>query len=255
MQTIAQYLRPGFPKETLDEGSYRNVFEYVGPSEELDNIVEIGMKWGSYPGLVVYGAAEPIDKTEYSILTVIVERKFDSADYDSAKQETNFEIDWVSIQRPLIEHPKFRVGGGGTYQLTETDIIELRAWEDGTDTEKKAEYKFKPKYELSDYYQDLSTNAKMYAKGVVLGIEYFNDKAPVARRTEAYAGGPPPESNAGQKETPANFPGLPSGYEWIREADRGLRRGGQTRWNRDIEWLGAKKVLVDRDEVFWTAPS
>jgi len=87
-----------------------------------------------------------------------------------------------------------------------------------------------------------------------MGIEYYIDKTPVARKSETYAGGPPPEGSAGQKEEPPDgFEGLPTGYEWIRTAERVLRRGGQTRRDRNIEWTGAKKFLVDRDEIFWTA--
>jgi len=262
-EPIIQYRRVGYPKETLDEGSYRNVIEYIGPTDELSGIVETGMKWGDYGGLVTSASGEPIEGTDYAILTVVVERKFDSADYGDGgqgqKQETNYEIDWADVQTPMLEHPAFRNGGGGAHELSKPDLLELKAWEDEPDVDQKALYKFRPagmgfnQGGGAVYYRELSDNAKLFAKGILMGIEYYIDKAPVARKTETYAGGPPPEGTAGQKDEPSGFDGLPSGYEWIREADRGLRRGGQTRWERTIEWKGTKKVLVDRDEIFWTA--
>jgi hypothetical protein len=259
-EPILRFRRVGFPKETLDEGSYRNVIEYIGPTDELSGVVEVGIKWGNYGGLVTSAFGEPIEGTDHSILTVMVERKFDSADYGDGgvgvKQETNYEIEWVDVQRPLKEHPAF--SDGGPSALTKADLVELQAWEDEPDVDQKALYKFRPAglgfvQGGAPYYRELSDNAKLYAKGRLLGIEYYIDKAPVARKSETYAGGPPPEADAGQKQEPDGFDHLPLGYEWIRTADRGIRRGGQTRWDRNIEWTGAKKVLIDRDEIFWSA--
>jgi hypothetical protein len=100
--------------------------------------------------------------------------------------------------------------------------------------------------------EELSANAKLLAKGILLGIEYWVDKAPVARRTDTYVNGPPPKGTAGLKEVPAGFPALPDGYEWIRDADRALRAGGQNKWTNETSWIGAKKVLIDAAQIFWT---
>ena len=51
-EPILRFRRVGFPKETLDEGSYRNVIEYIGPTDELSGVVEVGIEWGNYGGLV-----------------------------------------------------------------------------------------------------------------------------------------------------------------------------------------------------------
>jgi hypothetical protein len=48
------------------------------------------------------------------------------------------------------------------------------------------------------------------------------------------------------------FPGKPIGYEWLKTADRSISQGGRKRWQKIEEWTGAKKVLVDKDEIFWT---
>jgi hypothetical protein len=47
---------------------------------------------------------------------------------------------------------------------------------------------------------------------------------------------------------------LPDGYEWRKSADRNVTAGKRTRWEKQEEWLGAKKVLHDKDEIFWEAP-
>jgi hypothetical protein len=97
----------------------------------------------------------------------------------------------------------------------------------------------------------LTANAQKFAKGIEKGLEYWVDKAPVCRKTETYVGGPPPISTAGQKENPIGIPNQPTGYEWIRSADRSLRRGSAGRWERTIEWLGADKVEADSTQIYW----
>ena len=101
---------------------------------------------------------------------------------------------------------------------------------------------------------ELSAAAKMLAEGFNKRCEYFVEKVPVARQSETWVNGPPPAGTAGLKETPTGFPNLPSGYEWIKSADRAMRSGGQNKWQRDQEWLGAKKVLYDAANLFYDPP-
>jgi len=261
-ESIQKYMRPGFPKESKDDSSFRMDIEYVGPFDDLKyskSGVDTGIVWGDFPGLVRSVLLDPIEGTNRAILSVSIERRFDSSDYPTANagEETreNFEVDWAVVQRSLYEHPEFRVGGSGAYKLTAEDVSAIEQWKEMPKPEIKKDFKYTTD-DLSDWdgssnLKDLSDNAKKFAEGVNQGIEYWNDYAPVARRVIEYAGGPPPKANAGQKETPKGFPGLPTGYEWIRNADRGLMQGGQATWQRTIEWLGAKKVLVDVDQIFW----
>lgn len=261
-ESIYSLMRPGFPKESLDENSYRNTIEYVGLYKDIQKAkCRVGIQWGSYPGLVQSAVAEPIEGTEHAILTVVVERKFEKGDYpgggSGTKIETNEEVDWVDVQRSLYEHPAFRVGGGGAFELNGEDVAAIKAWEKNPYPEYKKIYTYSKdgyKSGVSAASPTLSDKAKMFARGLEQGLEYWVDKAPVARLTEIYSGGPPPEGSAGQKEDPSGFANVPSGYEWIRTADRGTRSGGQTKWKRSIEWVGAKKVLIDKDEIFWDAP-
>ena len=254
-ESILEFKRPGFPVETLDDSTYRTTIEYVGNAVDLGTATPpIGSLWGDYPGLTTSYNLAPIEGTEYGILTVVLERGFptyEGAEGSRITNETIYEIDWVDVSRPLIEHPVFAVGEGGASALTEKDVIELQKWEANEDTEKKAEYKF-DKVTIGDSAGTLSDNAQRLAKGRLRGIEYWTDKAPVVRKSDTWVNGTPPARAAGQKQTPPGFPNLPPNYEWIRSADRSLREGSQARWSSSTEWIGAKKVLIDVDEVFWT---
>lgn len=265
-ESIYRYMRPGFPKEGLSESGYTNTIEYVGPYIDIRAAgCDVGITWGSYPGLVTSASAEPIEGTDYAILTVVVERKFASNDPDSSEKtgdlaETNEEIDWVDVQRSLFEHPEFRVGGGGTYELTNEDVAAIKKWQEMPSVGYKKDYiyvtgRMEDWSGGSEGTATLSTNAKMFAAGIEQGIEIWIDKAPVVRKSETYVGGPGPKGKAGKKEDPTGVDKVPTGYEWIRNGDRNLHRGGQTRWQRDIEWIGAKKVLVDTEKVYWDAPT
>lgn len=255
--------RPGFPKESVDAGSYRTLIEYVGLADDLRaSSPNINTEWGDYIGFVTLAELEPLEASDYAILVVWVERKFDESSYEPGGGElssTVHEIDWVDVQRPLAEHPSFRVGGGGSNALTSEDISQIEAWQKMPNPEYKKDYIFplKPdEYKSSDASagtDTLSANAQLFARGIQLGIEYWVDKCPVARKSETYLNGPGPTGTAGQKESPSGFPNLPSGYEWIKSGDRSVQSGGQSRWQRDQEWLGAKKVLIDVDDIFWTA--
>lgn len=251
--------RPGFPKFDNSEGSFRTSIEYVGNFDDLfREAPNVGESWGDYQGTVATSRLEPIEGTNYAILTVDCEAKFEPGDgtgYDEGvEQETKWEVDWVMFTRSWYEHPEFRVGGAGTYALTEMDVYEIGMWETEEDVFLKEQYSFRPP--LGGETQTLSNNAKMFVQSILLGIPEWEDFSPVARKTTTYSRGNPGQSSAGQKEDPEDFTGRPTGYEWRKTADRAVQAagGGTTKWDRVEEWTGAKKVLYDRDEVFWSPP-
>lgn len=259
-ESIIALRRPGFPKENVTADGYRAEIEYVGDFDTLYSAPVIGQPWGDYEGYVTAANIEPIEKTTYGILLVVVERKFDASDYPEEEtgtlKETNYEIDWVDVQRSLYEHKLFRVGGGGVYELTNEDVANLNNWEKMPDPKYKKDFIFATNPETwsggSEGTATLSANAQMLAKGMLQGLEYWVDKAPVARRQETYVGGPPPATTAGLKEAlPGGFPNPPAGYEWLRSADRSTMRGDGNKWNRDSEWIGAIKVLIDRNSIYY----
>lgn len=259
-EAIIHLKRPGFPKETFDDTSYRTTIEYVGlVTQLLLHSPGISTAWGDYPGLVTSDDLERFENKTHGILTVVCERKFEPGDGSSATgvklvNETTYEIDWVDVPQTLLQHPAF--ASGGSSELTDTDKLEIESWEKNPYIDYKKDFTFKKD---GDYITPcsaadptLSENAQLYAKGRLKGIDGFVAKLPVAIRSDTWVKGPPPAGTAGQKEEPEGFPNLPTGYEWIRGADRALRAGGQTTWSQTVDWQGVNKVLIDADDIFWT---
>jgi len=257
-ESILSFRRPGFPRTTNNETAFTTTVEYVGPLTTLQAARPVSNAvWGDYSGRVKTTDLEPIEGTDKAIMVVILDFRYQANDGGGAPgtaSEVTLEVEWVMFQRSLYEHPKFAIGQGGSFALTSADIAAIEKWENEDNAEEKALYKYKNQ-EGDDTYETLSANAKMFARGIELGQESWEDYSPVVRKTTTFLGGPPGTSAAGQKNNPPSFDGGPAGYEWRKSADRGIKAGGQTRWERQEEWLGAKKVLTDKDDIFWTAPS
>lgn len=264
---FASYIRPGYPRPSSTDGGDRVEIQYVGLASAIKATTAdggtrpvAGEAWGDYAGTVTVSEYEPLPGTdpEYGIATVICELSYgDGGLISGVVQETAYEIEWVNISRSLYEHPKFRNGGSGTYELDETSLMEIRAWEEEKDSEQKALFRFWQKDKYGNPTATLialtTPSAKKFAQYLSIGVDSYDDYAPVARKSTTYAGGPPPTSDAGAKETPTGFPNLPTGWEWVKTADRSLRSGSQTRWVRTEEWTGAKKVLADNVDLFFGA--
>lgn len=255
---LAAKIRPGFPRLSNDGKSHRTAIEYVGLYDDLfAGCPVLGEEHGDYIGRVNLADIQPLEGTEWAILVVNVEYQFDQGDSpaEGEKRETAYEVDWMDVQRSFYEHPKFATGG--TYALTNTDVAAIKLWEAETKIERKDLYKYQstdPSNGYSAEY-DLTPNARMFARGIELGQEFWVDKMPVATMIETYVNGLPPAGTAGQKEDPpGGFPSLPTGYEWLRSTDRGVRAGGQNKWERTVQWIGSDQVLADVDDIFWAAP-
>jgi len=176
----------------------------------------------------------------------------DERDDEAGERESeNLEIEWVMVDRSMYEQPEFALDGGGAYALSASDVEDIEFWKREKKAAKKKAYKYS---QAGSQDIELSDNARVFAKGIELGLESFEDYAPVARKTSTYTGGPPDESLAGQKDEPVGFTRLPSGYEWRKSADRNVTVGKRTRWERVEEWLGAYTLLYDKDQIFWGAP-
>ena len=249
-ESIYDLRRPGFPKQSDDGKSLRTTIEYVGLESDLrDALPGRGSSWGEYPGIIDSAEIEPLEATDYAILAMTISSQLDQTfEMSGTKKETTYEIDWVTIARPLMEHREFNFNGA--FFLTEIDRVSISAWMDEPDASRRKIYQY-GEIETSEP-NTLSDNAKKYAQGILLGIEYFNFKSPVLRMTEAYVNGPPPIATAGKKEDPpSSFPRKPLNYEWIKEADRSTKAGKNNRWERTQEWIGVKKVLIDSEGIFW----
>ena len=262
-ESILSYKKPGFPQETVSQSGYGQRIEYVGPDATLRAAITgiQGTAWGDYTGFVSDFGIEPIHGTSPLMAEAFVVVSFDyeagsSGSGTGTAREISYEIEWVSISRPLLEHPQFRIGGGGDNALTKQDVIDIEFWKNEIDGTLKAEFTYDAG--RADGVPDeveLTDSAKLFATGVLQGIEIWDDFAPVARKTTNYINGSPDSSTAGALDTPTGFPNLPDGYEWIKTADRSVRDGGQNKWGRIEEWTGAKKILIDKAQVYWETPA
>ena len=113
-----------------------------------------------------------------------------------------------------VPNPAGCGGGGGANALATSEIIEIEFWRAPENTKALKELY---KYNASGYDYELGTNAKYFARGIELGQETYEDKAPIAVKISEYVNGPPPETTAGLKEDPVGFPNLPAGFEWRKE--------------------------------------
>lgn len=256
-ESILTDKKPGFPKLSVGQKEHTTEIEYVGQyAALLAASPNIGEAWGDYAGTVTRVSIDPHEGATTAELSVTVSYEFEAGDFSTdpgVEQETTYEIEWAAVSRSMYEHPEFAIGLLGTYALTSEDWVAIEKWQNEDDLTQKAVFKYKEK-DADTTYKTLSTNAKMFARGIQLGVEEWDDFAPVVRVTTTYLNGLPPTGSAGQKDNPPSAANGPSGYEWRKSADRAIKAGGQNKWERSQEWLGAKKVLVDKDDIFWTAP-
>lgn len=251
-ESIIDYKRPGYPKTQNSEKSYRTLIEYIGPHDLLSSAEPASNdQWGDYPGKVASTNLSPIEGTEHATLQVTTEYFYDNEDGQPGEADSvTLEVDWVVLQRSMYEHPAFAPGEGGQFELNGGDLVDIASWEREEDRTLKTLYQYLDGTDVVE----LSLNARMFARGIELAQDVWEDYVPVIRRTTNYSNGNPANSTAGEKGGEPSFAGKPRGYEWRKSADRGVNDRGQTRWSRQEEWIGAKKVLSDKKRVYWAAP-
>lgn len=258
-ETIIDLRKPGFPVYDATSKSYRTSLEYVGPFATLeDEKPDTDDVWGEYLGRVKSTRLTPLEGSTYGELSVVCEYFFEDADGSGGTaREVTYEVEWVMFQRSYYEHPKFAIGGGGTYELDSEDVADIEAWNNEPNPGLRGAYQI-DMARIGDTsggpVKDLSTAAKMFARGIELGQEFWEDYLPVIRMTTNFFGGNPSTSSAGSKGGDPSFTGKPSGYEWRKTADRAVKAGGQTRWERVEEWTGAPTILADKTNIYWSAP-
>lgn len=256
-ESIVDYMKYGFPVEREAEGGYITIIEYTGPGAKIRRgRPRIGDKWGNYEGWVSKSETKPAESaTDWLELTVEVFNTYADQSSTGDRQEgeplsPTYERRWVPIERDLLEHPAFRVGGGGKYALAIDDVAAIEKWKTEENAERKNEYKYRN--EEGGAYQTLSANAQMLAKGIQRGVEVWVDYAPVIRSTTIYVGGMPPQGECGQAMIPPAAAAPPTGWQWRKSADDAVKIGGESQSERVEEWEGAYKVLIDRDQIFWS---
>ncbi|HEY9817754.1 MAG TPA: hypothetical protein V6D20_18400 [Candidatus Obscuribacterales bacterium] len=254
-ESILTYKKPNYPKTTKGKNGVQTVIHYIGPHSTLSAAEPArNAEWGDYQGYVTRTYLEPeMDNTDTSLLIVDMESTFDATASPEAAgtvQEITYEVEWTMFQRSIFEHPSFAPNTGGEYQLTDDDIVAVQFWEAGENHEYKKDFKYLPS-EDDKTPVTLSTNARKCAEVILKGIDTYEDYAPVLRRTTKYADGNPATTDAGKRDIAGPvFAGKPTGYEYRKTADRSVRTDRDRQWNQVEEWIGAKKVLIDRDQIY-----
>lgn len=158
-----------------------------------------------------------------------------------------YEIDSTQVEKPLLQHPAFAA-------FTATQLLGCRAWDDETDTTAKASYQFWNRDKDGNTVgsiQTLDSDQQKYAQLRLYGTEAFLDFAPLARKTSKFFGNTMPDiDDCGQKAGGDPFTGVPSDYEWLKIGDRAAKQGEGSDWIRVEEWQAARKILIDKDEIF-----
>ena len=240
-ESIITYLKPNYPQLGVTASANQADLLYIGPyATLLAAAPAVGASWGDYVGKVDTAKIEPISGTNplQGELTVTVTREFQADGGGSTagvSGEVTYEVEWTVVSRPLLEHPEFRTGD---YALSATDGEKLATWQNAKTSANRTA---------------LSAAAEKYAKAVDLGIDTYEDYAPILSKTTTYTNGPPPSSSAGVKDAGGltGFPNGPTGYEWIKSADRAVKAGKRNKWDRTEQWTGAKKVMVDKNSLYY----
>ena len=252
-EPLINYKKPEYPKTEYNETGVITRIEYIGATATLDaGKPAIGDAWGEYFGTAKTVTIEPTEDVDVSVLMVTMDSTTDNTDIEPGEKiSESYEIRWVTVERNMLEHPAFAIDGEGPHKLSPQDIYDLEKWKAPENTRELREA-----YSYNERGYDIVLNApaKMFARGIELGQETFEDKAPIAIKISEYVNGPPPETNAGLKEEPDGVPNIPSGFEWRKETADSTRAGGALKWDLTEEWVGAKKVLHDRENIYWLAP-
>lgn len=81
----------------------------------------------------------------------------------------------------------------------------------------------------------LSDDAKEYCQKLLRGQESYNEYTPIARLTTSSIA-KPTTGACGTIATSPPVDGIPSGYKWLKTADRACKRS--YKWERVQEWTG-----------------
>lgn len=257
-ESIYSKRKYGFPLVKESQTGITTTIEYVGATATLSAAMpEPSEVWGDYIGFVRDVQIEEMENTGNSTLTVEVEYLFEAGSGGEAAgtaSSISYEIEWSMFTRSMYEHPQFAAGGAGANALTTQDIVDIQKWQEETNQDEKALYRYTD--ETADPpYVELSDSARLFARGIELGQEEYEDYAPIVRKTTTFLNGlPTGVSEAGAKDEPPSIGGVPTGYEWRKSADRFVTGSSRRKWDRSEEWVGAIRVLSDKNQIYWAAP-
>lgn len=163
-----------------------------------------------------------------------------SADTDDDTEGTGdpiTEIYWLEVEKDLYEHDLF-------ISLGRADRRRIELWKQQDDPTKYDSYTWE---RLSTTGAVLATgtlsgSALAYAAKFAVGIDSFLFYTPVATLTTFSRAKPSAVRVCGKRITGKPFAACPSGYTWLRTADRHTRSGRHGKWQRTQTFTGGVNV-------------
>lgn len=151
-----------------------------------------------------------------------------------------YDREWSEVQRPLLLHPRYSVGG--VKALTAADRIAIEKWNDCPDAAIKTALKYYNDNEKRDPAGGtaLSAHAQDYAGKILKGEESYIMYLPIMKKTTTSflpLGG----TACGKRQEPVGFGTMLAGledYDWLKTADRASRTGKNGKYERYEEWTG-----------------
>jgi hypothetical protein len=251
---LLDFLRPDYPTFETDTSGTRATWAVRGLAATINpllpNIGDI-LAYGGFNYIIEKVSAGPLATSTYADYLIM-------GYYSPAKTEEEvtdeqypqFSIDYVQVEKALKQHPEFAA-------FTADDWVAVTTWDEETDSAAKADLQYYARDKDGKAIGSAialtgtaTTGQIGYATLRLKGVESFLDFAPEVTYTSKYFSTTPPSAaDAGQKVTAPSY--APSGYEWLKIMDRVTKTGTRSlAWIREEKWLGARKVLLDKDEIF-----
>ncbi|MDF3129283.1 hypothetical protein P0Y35_08755 [Kiritimatiellaeota bacterium B1221] len=226
--------------EVIFGDTTQKVYRFEGPHELcLSSAPRKGMRYGGFPVVQSRVRKWEAGKGELEVTTETSD--FQASSSAGSRRSEIYEIDWVTVEKPLISHPIYEAGGDQV--LTVYDRLAIENWKLEENATKRSEYKFRPILSV-DVYLTLTTAAQHYAERYSKGIDSYQFSYPVARISSLYDTEPSTlPCNVYRASKP--FGGCPSGYTWLKSVDRATRSGTNGRWVRNVEYQGFADLDTD----------
>ena len=221
----------------------REVVRFEGPHADLEAQRPANGSLHSETGLLVERTSLRRTNGGDGILTLFLSNQFGGSDGGgTTAADPVWEQDWVVIQKPLLEHPRYQAGGAKA--LDATDLNAIAAWNVAPHGLKK-DYKFQWVDATGEVTEEtLGANAQDYAGKILRGTTHYRLYLPVLRKT-TYSRAKPTGAAAGT--LPGSKPDTmaPDGYTWIKSAYKIRRKGARGVYQVYEEWSGLDKIDTD----------
>lgn len=180
----------------------------------------------------------------------------------STQEAPEYEIDWTQVEKPIENHPRYRTGknldGSGVGKEPFAGLSVAFQTEGVSCFDKVKQYFEETSIEKRAVILDAVSVYPLITELIEKkekGIESFLTFAPVVRKTttvylpyvDSASKTTPTVGKCGFRQAPTVFAKAnpPTGYNWLKTADRYHRKGDSGPWQRVEEWTGGEEVDVD----------